>query len=232
MKAKATQVIQATELVPVIGTDLTKAASLVKVAKSKASSSKRSTKGRVIVQNGVDFSALGKESAGMILGIDAEYKAALRELKLNAQQSRIVVYIMVAEQISTPEQILTVCEAYGSALEAGGMAGYKTRKSELKVFLSAWLVDNKKTLAICDAENEADALSMLRELRDSVKPKQGKGNKTKENGRNRKPNDASMTKVMKYIGNMDVEQLTMVYKAGMSRAKVLRAAGEKFEAFK
>lgn len=191
---------------------------------------KRSSKGKVIVHNGINFEELGKEAAELFLANEQEIAAARGELEQQARVSRGELWLAYAMQVSTDAEAQIMTQAFKAACVAKGHKRAASDASDFKTFCLAYLKSPTEVIgAMAESKGYHEAMAALRDIKNDG---QTKSRKNQREGRNVKPNDKSMKKVIHYIGNMDVKQLTAVWKAGLSRAKALRKAGEVFEAFK
>lgn len=228
--AKLKQAVHAA-LVPIIGADLQQAAVLIasRKAAAKKPSGAKTGKGKVIVQDGVDFEALGVEIADLFLGSQDDYKAELKALQMQERVTRGMIWLAAAEKVSTPEQAKTLVDSFKAHCEAKGHKRAGPDASDFKAFIMAHMVSRDEVIGVlAESDDYHAAMKEIRAIRDTGKAERH-GN---TNRKQRAPNDRTMSKVMHYIGGMTVAQLTMIYKAGKSRAAVLRKSGEMFEAFK
>ena len=229
-KRKAVEVDQATGSVKdvVKGLNLANAVDAIKAAQGRKF--KKSGKVRVIVEGGKDFEMMGAEMAAQWLETDAEIKAAMADLHMQANATRGLIWLGVAMQIGETdkpaENAETVRKAFAEAMKAKGHKRAGPDASDFKTFVLAYLKAPAEVIgALADTPNYHDAMKELRQIKnDGATKSRGSGS--------RKPTDKQMQALRKMIGNCDLKQLEQVYKCGVSRAKALRVAGEVFGFFK
>lgn len=218
----------------VLGVDLNQAARFQAAHRAQASidalkgngTFKRSTKPRVMV-DGIDFAALGIETAEVFLLSSQDEAQALEEVRQQGRLTRAAIWLAAAERVSTEEQAKTLVEGFGEYLKAKGHARYKSDKTDFKAFVLAYLVDPKGLIQAFADLSYGEAMKEVRIIRDQNKPER----KITANKGPRKPTEKAMQKMLSWLAGMDTKQLTRVYKAGITRAAVLRKKGEMFEAF-
>lgn len=224
------------EVIPanaIVGYDLRNAADQAEQAVMARQKFSRSGKTRIIQGGEVDFGALGADVADMVMGIESEAQQAIKEIRKQWRVSKGTAWLAAAMELpkaSDPQEALTtLVDAFGLRMEAKGHKRAKVDKSEFRLFCLAYLVSPTEVFGVLeDHETDAEAMKELRAIRDTGKRPSDKA-KTKSK---RKPTDKQMSAIIAAVGGMDVKQLTMLYKAGKSRAAVLRKKGELFEAFR
>jgi len=208
-----------------------------------AKSMKRSGKARVLVQDGKDFTKMGKEAATTFLSSEEEIKAAIAELNQQARVTRGTLWLAYAMEVSTEEQAETMCEAFGAELKARKYARATADAADFRAFVKAYLVSSGEVVgALAECKNQVEAFKAIRCIRDNkpfkvdddgnvtyAKRTSGAGNIQRKV---RTLGQKSFDKVIQQVARMNAKQLTRLFAAGKSRAAVLRKKGEVFEAFK
>lgn len=222
-KRKMVQSVQDAVKAPVIGLDLTKAQGAI-ATKRKAMG--RNAKGKVIVQDGVDFEALGVQTAELFLGVEEDVKAARNELEREARITRGTVWLAAAQSASTPEQIATMVGSFKAHCESKGHKRAASDASDFKCFCLAYLKSQDEVIGVlAESPNYHEAMRELRMIKnDGIVKARGAGGSAKLS-------DKSFDKVIAQVARMTPAQLTRLMAAGKARAKVLRKKGEVFEAF-
>lgn len=214
--------------VPMVGLDLARAA-LAKTTTATKRSAPRSKKGRIIAVGNRDFRAIGKETADLFLGCKADAKAARDEVNTTERVTIGMVWLAAAMSCDDGEQAQVIAEAFKEECERKGHKRAAADASEFKAFMMAYQVNGKAVIgAMKVAPDYRSAMQNIRAIRDSNKPE---AKKRKTGSGKRKPSDRTMDTVIEAIGRMDTAQLNKVWKAGLSRAKALRSAGQRFEMF-
>lgn len=231
MNAKQMQVVEVLPPAPMLGVNLVNPGETVHAANQATKRFKRSGKTRTIVSGKVDFAALGTECAEYFIGADGEAQAAIREVQHQQRLTYAFIWQQAAEYLTKadkPEEAAkTMSHAFRDRLEAEGHKGYKTKASEFKVYLLAYLKSPTEVVGIMDDLPYNEAITELRAIRDSDKERKERGEREP-----RKPTEQAMSKIMEAIGRMDAKQLTMIYKCGQSRNKTLKRDKREFcEAF-
>lgn len=210
---------------PIIGERLNQAEAAIAAARMKKGTTK---KGRIIVKDGVDFDALGREAAEMFLGNEAEIATARKELEQIARVSRGTLWLSYAMQTDGPESITTMVSAFKEACEARGHKRAASDASDFKAFCLAYHKSADEVLGVlAESENYHSAMKELRAIKNEGKV----DGRSKGNARKATLSDKSFRKVIEMVSRMNAKQLTALHKAGASRAAVLRKGGEVFEAF-
>lgn len=211
--------------VPIIGEQLAQADALIAAARMKKGTTK---KGKVIVSGGIDFAALGQEAAEVFLGNEDDIKAARKELEQFARVSRGTIWLSYAMQATEPESIATMVSAFKEACEARGHKRAASDASDFKSFCLAYHKSADEVIgALAESDNYHESMKAIRAIKNDGKV----DGRSKGNARKATLSDKSFRKVIEMVSRMNAKQLTGLHKAGVSRAVVLRKAGEVFEAF-
>lgn len=225
-QATVVEVIPAS--VPVLGIDLAKGSGAqIEAAMMAREKFKRSKKVRVIQAGEVDWSAEGARVAELVLGIEEEVNAAIKDIRHQQRVSKGTAWLSVAMELdkasNAQQAITTIIEAYGAALEAKGSKRTKVEKSEFKLFLMAYLVSPTEVMGVLDEmETTAEAMTELRAIRDTGKP-----SRAQQEREPRKPGEKSMSKIIDMIGRMDSDQCARIIRIAQARFDALNKPAKK-----
>lgn len=216
-------VLPAEGIKPVVGLDLGAA----QAALSAAVKIKGSKRPRVIVKDGKDFAALGAEMAEVWLGNEADYGEAKVQLAQQANATRGTIWLAVAMQCSDGDQMEEVRKAFKSALESKGHKRAAADASDFKTFGLAYLKAPEEVIgALAESPNYHEAMAALRDIKNDGQTK------SRKNARGKTLTDKGLKMMREQIARANLKQLDQIHKACLSRAKALRAAGEKFDFLK
>ena len=223
---KAKQLNQEMAKAKIVGLNISMADQIK--ANAAAISAKRKNLTPVVkVQDGIDFEKMGSDAADATLELNAEVKAERDNLNTLANLSRGELWLYFAQQVSNEEQASTLAKSFKAQMEARGHKRAASDASDFKTFVLATLKSPDEVLGVmASSPDYHQVMKDLRQIKNDGQTK-ARGN----NGTPRSLSDAGFAKVQASVARMTPKQLTALYKAGQSRAKVLRKAGKIFEAF-